>query len=787
MRMTTIIAALRSLVNSLWPFARTPASPTGPATSHPMSEPLPATPDEAVLDPDQSQAGDTPREASDERDGPSDEQPEGGPLDDEPRPTESSTASAGPPSDPALPEHEPPLSSSDTDDQLLPDSAEVEPDESPTTTPPTDDDGQHAPPETGEETESGESDGVAVANTGATDSRKPKRRPRQFGGRRGQQAGNPGPERQHSPSFRPELVCRKIPASACWEVILTADEECQLAAAHFEGAPLDFTDGQCRISLLNGRLTVSFQDGQELVVPLFEGGPLIFKLRKNWAGEGRRTSGITSGHFIVIAPNSWRRMGHAPVEADGCADPAFRAHYFHRDATTSDEGVDGFREWNDSSVTAGIELTGRRIHDDSDEGELFVGDPPDLKSSPDIEWARVGEEATNGWGKNFQPHRQSLSEALDGRQGRIFLRVYDSDVSMLDSVAFRHLPNLRQIHVNGDEYSQDTVLVPRSTGYPPTAVRFVGAGGSTLWPVLPVGARQKALPSGAIEVPPCPDADRITCSLGSDARGVNIVLDLPRMWWRLEDGRADPGAWRDTPLVMTREEFRRHAHSNATISLLSKRQASVRAGFDDELDQPYRRTIDDDRIAVPLVHFVDHAQIDRRLNDDACFNVEWAQEIVPLVVISADPMPEIVSFTAEPATVVHGEETILEWMTRNADDSRVAINPDAGVVETDGTYTVRPAETTKYTLTLSVLGTDDISRTATVTVVSPSTTSDERPTPRVMSTGGGWRTGKGFTSSELQDAGLTVKEAADRSIPIDRRRRTSHRANVETIRSMLDA
>jgi hypothetical protein len=213
----------------------------------------------------------------------------------------------------------------------------------------------------------------------------------------------------------------------------------------------------------------------------------------------------------------------------------------------------------------------------------------------------------------------------------------------------------------------------------------------------------------------------------------------------------------------------------------------VRAGFDDELDQPYRRTIDDDRIAVPLVHFVDHAQIDRRLNDDACFNVEWAQEIVPLVVISADPMPEIVSFTAEPATVVHGEETILEWMTRNADDSRVAINPDAGVVETDGTYTVRPAETTKYTLTLSVLGTDDISRTATVTVVSPSTTSDERPTPRVMSTGGGWRTGKGFTSSELQDAGLTVKEAADRSIPIDRRRRTSHRANVETIRSMLDA
>lgn len=623
MRMTTVIAALRSLAKSLWPFARNPASPAShasPATPHPSSEPLPATPGHGVLGPHLPQAGDTPRDASGERDGPPCDQPGGGLLDDESRPTESSTASAETPSDPAPPEHEPPLSSSDAENQLPPVSAEVEPDESPTAASPTTDDGQHAHPETVEEPESGESDGISEGNTSAANSLKTKSGPRQFGGRRGRQPGSPGPARQQSPSSRPELVCRRIPASACWEVILIVDEEYQLAAAHLEGAPLDFTDGQCRIPALDGCLTVSSQDGQEHVVPLFEGKPLIFKLRKNWVGEGRRTSGITSGHFIVIVPNRWQRTGHAPVEADGCADPAFRAHYFHRDATASDEGVDGFRGWNDSS-SAGIELTGRRIFDDSDDGELFVGDPPDLKSSPDLAWARVGEEAVNGWGENFLPHRQSLSEVLDGRNGRFFLRVYDSEVSMLDSVVFRHLPKLRQIHVNGAEYAPDTVLVPGPTGYPLTTVRFVDADGSTLSPVLPVGARQKVLPSGAIEVPPYPHADRMTCSLGSDARGVNIVLDLPRIWWRLEDGRADPGAWRDTPLVMTREEFRRRAHSHATISLLSKRQASVRVGFDDELDQPYRRTIEDDRIAVPLVHFVDHAQIDRRLNDDAYFNV----------------------------------------------------------------------------------------------------------------------------------------------------------------------
>ncbi len=508
MRMTTVIAALRSLAKSLWPFAR----------------------------------------------------------------------------DPAPPEHEPPLSSPDTEDQLRPASAAVEPDEAPTAASPTTDDGQHTHPETVEEPESGESDGIAEGNTGAANSRNTESGPRQFGGRRGRQSGNPGPERQQSPSSRPELVCRKIPASACWEVILIADEESQLVTAHLEGAPLHFTDGRCRIPSLNDRLTVASQDGQEHILPLFEGEPLIFKLPKNWAGEGRNTSGITSGHFIVIAPNEWQRTGHAPVEADGCADPAFLAHYFHRDATVSDETAAGFREWAGSPVATGIELTGRNIYDDSDHGMLFVGDPPDLKPSPEFEWARVGEEIEQGWGQNFQPDLQSLSEVLDAREGRFFLRVYDPEVRMLDSVAFRYARDLRRINVNGTEYAQGTVLLPRGTGYPRTEICLVGADGSTRMPVLPPQAKHAIAPSGAIEVPPHPDTDRVTCSLGSDARGVNIVLDLPRIWWRLEDGRPDPGAWRDTPLVMTREEFRNHAYADATLSVLSKRQSSVGAGFDDRLD-----------------------------------------------------------------------------------------------------------------------------------------------------------------------------------------------------------
>ena len=785
MRMTTVIAALRSWVKRFWPGARKPTSRTSPNAPKPLSEPLPTTPNDAGSDPEHPLAGDIPQEPPGKRDRTSDDQPASQDRDDDRRLTEPSATSADPPSDFAPPEtNGPPLSSSDADDQLPPSSAEVEPDEAFTAALPTDDEGQHSPP-TGEHPDNGHPDCTAEGDTSAGNSRETKREPRQISGRRSRQPGNSGPERRQSASTRPELVCRRVSASATWGVILSADEECQLAAVHLEGEPLDFTARHCPVPSLRGRLTVSCQDGQERVIPLFEGDPLIFKLRKNWAGEGRRIARITSGHFIVVAPKTWQRTGRAPVEPDGCADPAFRAHYFHRDAATSDESVDGFREWNDSRVATGIELIGLRVFDDSDDGMLFVGDAPTLESSPETEWARVGEETEHNWGQNFLPGEQSLQEVLDGREGRFFLRVFDSEVSLLDSVAFRYVRDLRRIHVNAAEYAQDTVLVPTSTGYPPTEVRFSDADGSTLSPILLVSALQIVAPSGVIEVLPHPDADRISCSLGSGASAVNIVLDLPRIWWRLEDGRSDLGEWRDTPLVMTREEFRKHAHSNASMSVLSKRFGSVRAGFDHELDQSYSRIVEDNRNAIPLAHFVDHAQIDRRLNDDAHFNVEWAGEIVPLIVIFADPMPEIVSFTADPATVFAGQEAILEWTTRNAGDALVAIEPDVDVDDSDGTCTVRPTETTQYTLTLAVSGADDISRTVTVTVDSPPGPG-ERPAARVMSPVGGWRSGKGFSTGELQDAGLTVTEAVDHSIPIDRRRRTSHRANVEAIRSMLD-
>ena len=517
-----------------------------------------------------------------------------------------------------------------------------------------------------------------------------------------------------------------------------------MTKVRLDGTLLDITSHFCRLPSLIGRLSVSFGDEQELTIPLFDDEPLTFKMRRNWTGVGRRVTRITTGHFIVIAPDTWSRVGNAPVEPGRCADSVFRAHFFHRDKGAPPSSTEGFDEWKASPAT-GIELTGALVHDDADDGPLYVGEVPTLEPWPEVVWARAGEETEDGWAENFRPSEQSLSEVLAGKEGRFFLRVYGADTKLIDSVVFRYIRDLIRIEVDGTAYSESTVLVPKKTGHQRTEVRFVGADGSSATPMLPPEARQTIAPSGAIVVPPRPDADRVTCELGAGRGGtVNVVLDLPRVWWRVEDSGSGTGDWRDTPLVMTRANFRNRAYADGRLVLLSTREKSIRAGFDDDCEQPYSRKIEDDHIAIPLEHFLDYDQIDRRLSADSQFSVEWAKEIVPIVVVSADPMPEVASFGASPATIRAGDEAILEWRVRNAVDARIGIEPGVGMVAPDGTATVRPSQSTRFTLTTAAIGVDELVKAVTTLTVVPAGKRDGRLIACVLSSSGRVATWQGI-------------------------------------------
>ena len=615
--------------------------------------------------------------------------------------------------------------------------------------------------------------------------RKPQSKPRQISGRRSRmpRRSSNAPPALRGP--RPELLCYKDRTDGTWKVVLSGDEEFQIKAVYLQGKKLDVANNKCRIPSLTGQLTIEYQDEPKQDETLFEDKPLIFKLQKNWAGNGRKITAITSGYFIVFAPAKWNRTGYVPVAPEGCRDAAFLAHYFYREAQSLDEHIDGFRECENFRAITGIKLSGQRVFDDSDEGDLFVQRVPELTATQDVVWARVGREAKSGWkGQNFKPAEQSLSDILSGREGRFFLRVYDSSCKLLDSTTFRFLQGLKQIWVDGKPYTKDTILLPNLNGHPYTEVHSVGADDSNSLQITLCGGTRATVKSGILTVDRSPEANRILCKLGSGNNAAKIKLDLPRTWWNMVSHGKIQCAWRDKPLNMTRQEFQEHADNCSEIRLLQKGLPSIQVGFDDEQKTNFK--LSNGECIIPLREFVDHVQIDQRLSADAYFKVKLAGKTLQLIVISADPVPEIESFTASPMRIFKGEEAILRWVTSEANQAQVTITPGIGLVESEGHCIERPIKTTTYTLSLVAHDTYRVEKAVTVNVDLPYR-SVEQLRPRVRRhDGSGWKNAKGFSHNEVQCAGLTLRDAYRYSFRLDTRRQTVHQINVQALKTLLN-
>ena len=470
---------------------------------------------------------------------------------------------------------------------------------------------------------------------------KSKTQPYRIGARRGEAAPQPDPSNPKCPSFfRPRLICRKSSTyRGHWEVFLSAHEGCKLKRAHFENRnqKLEINQNECYISSLCGNLIVEYGDENEygLSIPLFENDkPLIFKFGKNWKGNGQRVFRITNGYFILIAPKKWKREGHVPVEPGNCNDLAFKVHFLNTTIPNEDFGSLG--EWKISVLGSAIKLSGENVFDDSEEGDLFTRCVPKLETSQEILWARIGEERKHGWkGKNFEPHKKSISEVLGDRKGRgrFFLRVYDHNVDIIDSVAFRYLDKLERIDIDKEKYTEDMVLLPPSDGYLLTEIRFIGIGDKTMRPHLPNNSICRVTSSNILEVPPNQKADTVKCFLDSSSGKVNITLKLPRVWWQMkkpEDTKSNE--WCSTPFIMTQEQFKQHAMKKTKICLSSEKFKSVPVGFDNDSNcKKYKPS------EIPLKDFIDHSEINDELKVDAHLNIGWGGKVLPIICVRPNP------------------------------------------------------------------------------------------------------------------------------------------------------
>ena len=280
---------------------------------------------------------------------------------------------------------------------------------------------------------------------------------------------------------------------------------------------------------------------------------------------------------------------------------------------------------------------------------------------------------------------------------------------------------------------------------------------------------------GIVTIKPPPEGDKLSFSLNSKAGNIDtIVIKLPRIWWCLEQTNNQSNEWRDTPIEMTRGEFRKHAYADAKMMLrLPPRIRSVYVGFDDNLDRQYKPTKVGDDTVLPLNNY---SQIANRLNNDVFFKIQCDGKTLTLIRVTADPVPEIISFTADSTVVRPGEIVLLQWSTENASPEDITISPGIGQADTNGSKSVTLEQTTTFTLRLTALDMGDVIKTVTVTVLS------DKPFASVKSPNrGGWRQGKGFSDGELSAAGISPTDTMSLSIPIDKRRRSSHNTNIAAL------
>ena len=622
----------------------------------PAASPEPPEPDEL--------SGDANPELAEQDEPPaaSPEPPEAGePSDDaNPEPPE-----AGEPSDDASPE--PPELGEPSDDANPEPAEQVEPsdDASPEPSEPdesSDDDGPE-PSETGESLDGNsieptETDELAEGGLEEDRSQgsarpaehkwKQGRGPRNIPGRRALPASPPyepsGGRRLFKP--KPELICRRSPSSWQWDMILSVPLECNVARVLHGDNELTAENSEYRLPSFSGSLAIEYDHSASDEISLVGDAPLIFKLRNEWQGDGRRVRGITRGHSVVIAPAKWTRKGRVPVNRESCVDDDFTAHFFYKGQDDEPNDVGGFEEHTLTLARTGFELKGNRIHDDSEEGDLFVGAAPVLKRMDGIVWVRVGEEAPNGWeGQNFRPAEESLRDVLGGRQGRFFVRVYDKNVELVDSGEFRYCTDLQEIQVNNESYSRDMILVPSLRGHSPIALRFVVADG------VSIRARAKAdnphvtvTADGVATLAPHPDGDETMWTLGA-GRGPDVVIRLPRIWWRMVRPNTNQGAWSDKAISMSRDEFREQSHAEVEVEIrVPSSVRNVHAGFGTgkDLNQSFRAERTErgfHHVSVPLNAFVDYEEIEGPLTRNVSLKIRCDGDDIELIHVIPDAPP----------------------------------------------------------------------------------------------------------------------------------------------------
>ncbi len=295
----------------------------------------------------------------------------------------------------------------------------------------------------------------------------------------------------------------------------------------------------------------------------------IFKLVGSQHGRGRHLKSLTCGRFLVVTPLDWRLDAECGVAEIVAPEYVLGAGYLTHHIEVPDP-LSGHVAFDTPSGhvevpmrSPGFELEGESLADAHPEaGPLFRGSPPQLRSSRNITYRTVvvGDEGprqeTRGWRAAAADFEELRAKITARQAGWFFVRLYDADDDLIDSVDFRFCTGIQAIDLDA------VPPVPGPDGHSPARFRLVHGEDCE---VRPAGTQvdellvtRKQNDGCSIEIPPLPDCDETRWMIreGNGAE-VEICLRVDRLWWAVADEASAPASteWTDRQLELRAEDL----------------------------------------------------------------------------------------------------------------------------------------------------------------------------------------------------------------------------------------
>jgi hypothetical protein len=457
-----------------------------------------------------------------------------------------------------------------------------------------------------------------------------------------QHKGRTYERRKRSP--KPEVICWK--RNREWILGIEIPEELRDAAEmsilqnNVRLSEDDLRKGCWRLISLMGQIDIHMSDGEKIEIDFNKSNYLIFKLSGSNLDQGRYVKRPCAGSYLVIVSENWERdeelAGIAPATPEAVCLDGYCAHFF--DLVDGSNSKIAFKNRADEIVSDGprFELVGHELHDAAEHrGPLFRNSPPTVRVAngnwADVGTIVIGEEGINRgrWRESFNPNPGMKEQLLPDRitsvkAGWYFVRFYNLQDELIDSLDFRFVAGLRKITIYGDS------LFPSAMGYREAIVEFqhdetycVESAHRDLEGIKVEHTEQRT----KLTIPPSPNYDRTIWLVGpcSGSR-VEVEILLHRVWWAI--GRVDkpPSQWQALCLSVSWDDFKATSDKAIWLRFPQCRYIdSVRVGFHQARSRPFFVKVAETKLAIPLCEFSDSQELaDRK---EGCSLKVWVVKV----------------------------------------------------------------------------------------------------------------------------------------------------------------